>query len=109
MSNKQKVEKMDNLTIQKVAEYAENNGVNVELYTTYFDRFGDEIQDKTTFVGVELTKFQYSWWKYPVNKHFSVEENTEALFFDHKYNSNTGRSIKGWKTGFNAECKILNI
>jgi len=99
---------MKTLTIQDVQNYANKKGKKTEIYTTYFDRLGYERSIKTTYVGVEMSQYVWYWFEIIVSKYDTVEENTERLFWSHRYSQRTGQTVRGFRTGFNAELKILN-
>tara|TARA_R110000772_G_C13310310_1_gene440343 strand:- start:16296 stop:16643 length:348 start_codon:yes stop_codon:yes gene_type:complete len=112
------VKSRNSLSFQSILFYAAAKNLKFEMYSEMLDAEGEKICFPKSYVGIELTPHCYFWWitdqKIDTSKRgFNFIPNRDAyLFFDHRYNRNTGTSIKGWKTGYNAEKKIrkyLNV
>lgn len=88
------------LTIEEIVNFAQKNGLDYEVYSEKFDRWGDEVIAPQTFAGIELEPHIYYWFR-------TFEGLKGMLLFSERYNRNTGKSIKTYRKGMRAEKIIL--
>lgn len=104
---------MKNFTPDSIIKYAQENNMPFEYYTNRFDRWGN-IGSFTTDIGVMLSDGIWYWWEFHALESGSIFEevmtaNPEPyLCWKQRYSQITGRTVRGFRTGFNAQCKILD-
>lgn len=97
-----------------IKEYAKSKNIAFteqlpQSFTRYYDEKIDQYNSQTVYdyyIGIELKPNAMYWFKAYVNDINSLDN--EYLFFEHRYNCNTGTSIKGFRTGQKAKEMILN-
>ena len=94
------LEQKTKASLKNLIEFAESNGLRYECYSPAFDRWGDTAKlQGSFFFGVQLEDGIYFWFK-----GFNNVENPHMteMFWDHRYNANSGYMSKGFGHYFKA-------
>ena len=65
--------------------------------------------DYTMKIGIELQPAIWFWFEVYYDFDNLNDCENSITSFRQRYNCNNGHVIKGWKTGFNAESKMMNV
>lgn len=89
------------ITRLELIDYANKNGLRIEEHFACSDIYTRK--EFGYYFGLEMKEFIWYWWK-------SLSERyDDFLFFNERYSCKTGHSIKGIRTGINAEVKIKSL
>jgi hypothetical protein len=93
------------MTFQEIKSLAEQAGLKIEIHYPSCSIYGNCSESSMIFVGIQLAKDMWYWWKCYVNNDMDSWED-EQMFFGYRYSQRTGTTASGFSTGFDAEERL---